>query len=298
MNISALLGYINNLVAQGGPEPSEFFELLAVFDELQSRKDEASKLVRACIEQSDGSFNSVQTMQGHVCLQPYGYHGDFHIIDRIYTNDVALNPSLARWDEFFHWGTAAVAVRNRKTFFITHCLPRLLSQQNTVRMLNVGSGPCRDVAELLSHSEHLNVQIECLDSDERAFAYARNVVGLVDPRVQFVHKNALRHGGHARYDIIWSAGLFDYLHDALFVTLARRLSRLLCTGGELIIGNFSQANTQAGYMAFGGWDLNHRSADHLMGLAAKAGFDLNSVNVLQEPSGVNFFIQIRPKIAS
>jgi len=290
---AALIGYVSDLVVRGGPEPSDYPELLEVFDALQAQRDDTLSLARACIDGSDGAFNSRQTLQGHVCLRPYGYHGDFDIIDRIYLNDVASDPRLAQWDEFFHWGTAAVAVRNRKTFFLDHYVPRFVEARADVRMLNVGSGPCRDVSELLIQLDNQPVAIDCLDADDRGFAHARDIIGLDDSRVTYIHRNALRLGGPARYDAIWSAGLFDYLDDELFVTLARRLGRLLSPGGEMVLGNFSLTNTQAGYMAFGGWMLQHRSADHLLSLANKAGFGAGRTEVLQEPSGVNLFLHVR-----
>lgn len=288
-----LIDHVAKLISRGGPEPAEFFDLLTVFDEINAQKDCIAPIAGQLIKESDGAFNSLNTMQGHVCQSPYGYYGDFHIIDRIYNNDISLDPSLAKWDEFFHWGTAAVAVRNRKTFFLTHYIPRIMGSDDPMRLLNVGSGPCRDVAELLLKIGGTPITIDCVDADHRGFDYAKDVVGLSDDRVNFIQKNALRLNGPARYDMIWSAGLFDYLDDKLFVALTRRLGRLLLPKGEIVIGNFSNLNTQMGYMAFGGWNLRHRSAEDLLSLSIRAGFEPACCEVLQEPTGVNLFLHVR-----
>ena len=96
-----------------------------------------------------------------------------------------------------------------------------------------------------------------------------------------------------RYHAIWSAGLFDYLDDRLFVLLIKRLMRALEPGGELAIWNFSTSNPTRPYMELmGEWFLHHRTAFQLSALAQQAGVSAGAVKIGQEAEGVNLFMHI------
>lgn len=288
-----LFSGIQDFVERGGPQESEYEELLGIFDALLPLKEDHSERISELQQASGGAFNSLKTLQGHVCLKPYGYHGDFEIIDRIYQSAVASEADLENWDRFFHWGSAAIAVRNRKDFFKSLVANMQKERSDGIKILNVASGPCRDVSELLDELQPKTaISIDCIDIDGRSFDYARSVVGLESPLVTFQEKNALRYTSDNIYDLIWSAGLFDYMTDSMFVLLLKRLANNLAQGGDLVVGNFSERNTQRSYMEFGGWVLNHRSADELHSLAKKAKFSSKQVSILSEPTGVNLFLKI------
>ncbi|MNN55140.1 hypothetical protein D3C81_1700010 [compost metagenome] len=160
------------------------------------------------------------------------------------------------------------------------------------RVLNVGSGPCRDVHEYLQEHPASHIHFECIEQDEKAIAYARALLG--DADVTIHEQDAFRFKpGRTRYDLVWSAGLFDYLDDRQFVLLLKVLARTLRPGGELVIGNFTEPNHSRAYMEFGGWFLNHRSEAQLRTLVALSTLACESVSVEQEPAGLNLFLRIR-----
>ena len=81
-------------------------------------------------------------------LKKYGYAGDFMMIDKIYTGNTPDNPFFQSWDKYFQNHAAPRAVRNRKTYFKT-LLHQKLANNNSINLLNVASGPGRDLLELL-----------------------------------------------------------------------------------------------------------------------------------------------------
>jgi hypothetical protein len=84
------------------------------------------------------------------------------------------------------------------------------------------------------------------------------------------------------------------IRDSLFVRLLRRLLRFCHHGGEIVIGNFGNYNPTRTYMEiFGGWELQHRSAEHLTALALEAGSPPEAIRIGAEPEGVNLFLHIR-----
>ena len=58
-----------------------------------------------------------ETLQGHGLRKPYGYPGDFLLLDKIFTNYKTRNSRFRIWDEYFQKQAAPCAVRNRKEYF-------------------------------------------------------------------------------------------------------------------------------------------------------------------------------------
>ena len=134
---------------------------------------------------------------------------------------------------------------------------------------------------------------DCVDMDENAITYAQDVCkDLTIEQVNFYHKNIFRFKNNQTYDLIWSAGLFDYLDDKKFIFLFKRFLAMLNDGGTIIIGNVSPANTSRPYMEFGEWFLNHRTKSELQSLAQQCGLGLDSITVEHEPEGYNLFLKV------
>lgn len=168
-------------------------------------------------------------------------------------------------------------------------------------ILNVASGPARDVFDYLGFEGVPEYHFTCLELDYQAIGYAKD---LLEPRigarmnestVDFIRGNALRYSTHKRFELIWSGGLFDYFNDRLFTGCLKRLGRLLSETGEIIIGNFGDSNESQGYMELiGEWILVHRTPEDLIRLAKAAGFSEDQITISSEESGVNLFLHIRP----
>jgi hypothetical protein len=239
-------------------------------------------------------FQARETIQGFGILKPHGYPGDFEIIDRICMGYRATAPHLSGWDEYFRTRAAARAVRNRRDYFRS-ILEEILSVRpgRSLEVLSVGCGPARECAEVLRSTE-APLHIDLLDRDANALGRARELHREGDPRAAFLHGNAFRIRSAKRYDLIWSAGLFDYLDDPAFQTLAARLHGLIAAGGRLAIGNFDPSNPTRDYMEFGHWYLHHRSENSLMELSRGLPGSRNGAKVWveREMEGVNSFLHI------
>jgi len=269
-------------------EEVDFFvnDIIGRFKEGLITKKEISALVSSF---GDDFFQN--TVQGHGYLKPYGYAGDFEIIDNIYT--LKTNPHLPYkvWDEYFHRQSAPKAVRNRKAYF-----KKIISMQlKTGKLLNIASGPGRDLYELYNDFGANGLKCTCVEIDGHAIDYSRKLNSAFLSNIDFVQKNVFRYRPAEKYDIIWSAGLFDYFDNRAFELLLRRFSCWLNEGGEIIVGNFNEDhNPSRLYMElFGDWYLFHRSEEQLIELAKKAGFDDKQISVGREPENVNLFLHIR-----
>lgn len=290
--VAKALDLLQGIVTDGGPKPAEYENCLDLFKTIRPLRDAYRDHVEAFHARNANAFRNANTLQGYVVLKPLGYHGDYRIVERIYNFHTTEEPENSRWDEFFHWGSAARAVRGRRRLACDLFLTETRARNHPVRILNVACGPCTDVRDALDLAMPGSLRFTCVDSDAGAIAFAgKRFRG--QAAVKLVHGNAFRISSAETYDLVWSAGLFDYLDDRLFVILLKRLGRAVAPGGMLVVGNFGPANTQRSYMEFGFWDLFHRSAEELCGLAERAGYAGDRVSVVSDETGVNLFVKIR-----
>ena len=293
------LSFIKQLVKNGGPEPSEyrlFNSWLRVInneitsgtigkDDLNSIRDTFDKAI------------SLDTMQGFCFHKPHGYPGDYEILDKIYQNHHADDPSLVKWDRYFHTRSAPIAVRNRKDYF-NQLLKNLehddMAGSQLIKVLNIASGPARDMFEFLNHNSNGRLQFDCIEFDQNAISYASSLCSKYLDQINFINGNAFKFRTSERYRLIWAAGIFDYFDDEIFVRLLKRYLRFLDEDGELVIGNFSPNNPTRNYMEIvGDWHLNHRSADKLITLTRACGIEQKNIIIGQESEGVNLFLHIK-----
>lgn len=235
------------------------------------------------------------TVQGHGLKKPYGYAGDFLMIDKIYTYSKSEIPKYKVWDEYFHTQSAPKAVRNRKEYFKKMVEDRI-EKNPELELLNIASGPARDIFEMYSALPKDNkINTTCVEMDENAVEFATKLNKEYLDHITFIRQNIFRHKTEIKYDIIWSAGLFDYFNDKAFLMVLRNFKNWLKPHGEIIIGNFNENNNPSrNYMEiFGEWFLNHRTEDELLSLALNAGFSKDMVFIGKEPENVNLFLHIK-----
>lgn len=246
------------------------------------------------INKSFGNDFLKNTIQGHSFLKPYGYAGDFLMIDKIYTKTVSNKKEFVIWDKYAHQTSATIAVRNRKTFF-KEKMHQKIKNDGILNLLNVASGPARDLFELYSEINSASLlKTTCVDMDENAVKYASELNKQFLDSITFIKKNIFRFQTDDKFDIIWSAGLFDYFDERAFVLLLKRFKTWLKPKGDIIIGNFNENNNPSrNFMElFGEWTLNHRSEEQLIELAKKAGFLENQISIDRESENVNLFLRI------
>lgn len=284
--------YLIELAERGGPKPEEYEKLNWTWSRIMHSVhagDLPTELVRETWARMGEAFGS-GTMQGLATRKLYGYPGDFEVIDRIYQYVICESPHIRRWDEYFQSREACQAVRNRKRYFI-ELLSNMSAKHGPFRVLNVGSGPARDIQEFHSLGNG-HVLFDCVDMNADAIVYAKTVCADMLDRVSFHNTNIFRYRNDQFYKLIWSAGLFDYLDDRSFVILIRRLIKMVEPGGQLVVGNFSTANPTKDYMEFGEWFLTHRSRDELLALAESCQINGVTSYIGEEPQGINLFMHM------
>ena len=284
---SQLKEQINLLLQNHGPEPDEYKSILQFFDAI---KPEEIKDFREMMK----PILNPNTIIGFSFTKPFGYNGDFFIIEKIYQHYVNPDEKYRKWDEFFHTFPAAIAVVNRKTLarkVIAGLNENARGNRQDVMIL--GSGPVTEVYEYFQQTKENFLDFDLLDLDKRSIAYAKQKHHKNLKYLHFHNQNVIRFTPDKKYSLIWSAGLFDYFKDKHFVYMIKKYYEFVKDGGEMIIGNFNVVNPSRKIMeVLGDWFLYHRSEDELISFAIQAGVPPEKIEIIREPLGINLFLKV------
>lgn len=277
------------LINKGGPT-LEDNEVICAVAEIIDSSDENTKAEFYSILKP---ILTLDTLLGFTYLKPHGYAGDFQLVDYVHTNHITKIKELRSWDLMYQQLSASVALRNRKEY-LNNLLDEEYKNKTFINVLNIGSGPCRDIKEFLDERPDININIDCIDMDESAIAYAKEVCHQHTDKIRFIKKNALRLRSDIQYDVVWSAGMFDYFANKLFKALMKRYFSFLKPGGVLVLGNINTTNPHRKAMeVFGQWYLHHRSDQDLFKLVKDADIEYKSLEIECEPTTVNIFAHLR-----
>lgn len=284
--------FIKKLYEAGGPLKEDYPLLYNTLD-LLANEIKNERITREDLEKIWGIFSDEfmnNTLQGQSLKKAFGYAGDFRIIDMIYCK--STYPKYKRWDDFYNDSWAARAVRNRKEYFKSVMSDRC-SDGQPHRLLNVASGPSRDLFELFEEKEIDNLKVNCVETDPKAIKYAEKLCQKYLKFISFERSNIFKYDTETKYDLIWSAGLFDYFNDKNFVKVLRKLMSYTADRYEIIIGNFTPGNLSRSCMeVLLDWHIHHRDEAHLIDLAIEAGCRREQLSVGREQEGVNLFLHI------
>jgi DNA-binding response OmpR family regulator/SAM-dependent methyltransferase len=235
--------------------------------------------------------------------KPYGYAGDFRIIDDIYINN-PQNKGIDRlFDNYFQMSSICTAVRNRKEDFKNMLIEKIKTQQpKKVHVMNLASGPCREIKELLLENPDVQdrINFDCYDTEEEAHKHAKKQLKGFK-QINYRLENALRIAGtkditrkiKKKYDVIYSMGLFDYLKYKLSVRLLENLKKLLKKDGIIIIADVRDRfyNPSVHFMEWvGDWNLIYRSDEEFRQIFMDAGFKEKDLKTTYEQQGIIQYI--------
>ncbi len=240
----------------------------------------------------------------HSFTKPRGYPGDFETIEIIYDccPAGANLPGLV-FDDYYLHARPAQAVRNRLAYLVERLQAevgrRSAGGRRPVRLLSLGSGPARELALLAQWTGFAAaVDVTCLDLDPAALDCARQRIGgRLDGQAHFVCDNALRyaHGAHRPdqpFDVIYAAGLFDYLNAGLAARLIEDCYGLLAPGGVLLVGNFSLETHPSDRVLIDwllDWRLLYRNEADYRAIFGRTSFDPANLHFEYEPLRANLF---------
>lgn len=244
--------------------------------------------------------------------KPLGYPGDYRAMLYIYGNryegDTAYGAALHKLscEE-----PLAHGVRTRKDLLVQiheEEVRRHFStpHPDTFRVTSLACGPAREVTEFLQSvpTRAADMEWSLVDQEQEALSLAWHEI----------HRAVATTGARARarclylsfaqmlkepdtlaldqpQDLIYAAGLFDYLPPYAAAGLVRGLYGRLRPGGLLAIGNATRENHNFFLEYVCDWTLLYRSPEEMLRLAE--GLDAAHVEVRPEPTRTYHFLLVR-----
>jgi hypothetical protein len=187
--------------------------------------------------------------------KPRGYSGDARLIDFIYGHSAthaALKSStpIGRSVFSFTYGAeTCVAVRERRRL-LAHYIDETVERVGAPDILAVASGHLREVE--LAHNIQKVRRLVALDQDKESLAEISSSypdLGCIEKVQMRVNRFIVQPTAYGQFDLIYAAGLYDYLNERTAMRLTAGLFQALKPGGRLLFGNFSTGIREEGYMA-------------------------------------------------
>jgi hypothetical protein len=205
--------------------------------------------------------------------RPRGYAGDAHLIDFLYEHE-AVDTDLAAASHCGRTMNAMimscltpVAVQERRRL-LARLLDATAARVPGAEALVLACGHFREAA--LASSLGGFSRIVALDQDSASVAEMRRCYADLAPLIPVeasIGRMIVRPLVHGRFDLIYAAGLYDYLDDSTAIRLTTGMFSALKPRGRLMFANFCTGVPDYGYMdAFMDWRLLQRDEPEMQRL--------------------------------
>lgn len=242
-------------------------------------------------------------------IKPFGYPGDFEMMNIIYDENPFKGPSA-----YFKMINAlacrclsAQATADRIPYFLNKMNEvgkKVLEKQEKFCVLDLACGPAKEVDDFIrSNPLSQQTEIHLVDQESKAIEFSKKRISKTiketNSTIQcFYYDKALKELFLSssiifpQFDFIYSGGLFDYLDDAIFEAALGFLFKHLAPGGHLIVGNISPNDyTKIAKWYLYDWPLVYRTQEELLKRAACLT-EKHQVEVESDKWGVFLFLKI------
>jgi extracellular factor (EF) 3-hydroxypalmitic acid methyl ester biosynthesis protein len=246
----------------------------------------------------------------HAFTKPRGYAGDYDLLEIIY-NDRPLSRGFGYCiDRRFQIDDYARAVRSRMKK-MKEILSRIINESaaETVNVLNIACGSCREIREMLDEGTVTrtgNISFTLVDQDREALDFARETLAgsprniTYDFQCNSIYdylKDPAGYAGLAGRDLVYTIGLADYIPDDALKKLVSFMYGLLRPGGTLIMAHKDSKNFNplaADWWC--DWTFHLRDEAETVSLVEDSGIEGYRLNVIRETeTNIIFFILLDKK---
>ena len=289
---------------------------------LFERFEEICGLIEPPLRPVHGAYVKRQLHQFVLCSpffyrtfrKPLGYAGDYEMVSMMLRDPLEGSSLFAKVLNFFFLNTApVVAHRNRITYLkkmLKEEMARAAAKGTKARIFNLGCGPAREIQDLMAaeplvdhaHFTLLDFNEETLQHTGRLLEELRVRFGRqtkVDTIKKSVHQilkeaarpnTELQPGG---YDVVYCAGLFDYLSDRICKRLLNIFYDMVAPGGLLVATNVDRSNPSRNWMEYVvEWHLVYRDRQQFIALAPDQA-PPEFCQMQADETGVNIFLEAR-----
>ncbi|HEX2230339.1 MAG TPA: class I SAM-dependent methyltransferase, partial [Candidatus Binatia bacterium] len=244
--------------------------------------------------------------------KPLGYAGDYQMVNMILGNPLEGSSLFAKTVNLWFLSQAPAAAHRNRIKYLTRLLVdetcRCKTQGRPMRIFDLGCGPAAEVQQFLESDEVsdyasftlLDFNDETLDHADKALRELqakfsrRTKIELVKKSVhQLLKEEGKPALNQQRYDLIYCAGLFDYLSDRICKRLMNIFYSMLAPGGLLVATNVDISNPSRNTMEYLlEWHLTYRGGKQLEALIPDKA-SACSAKIDSDETGVNLYLQVR-----
>jgi hypothetical protein len=171
-----------------------------------------------------------------------------------------------------------------------------IAERHDPSILAIAAGHLRELdLSFAAQTGHVR-EFLAVDQDEESLAvveqdYGHLGVRAVPGSVRQILARKLEFGQH---DLVYAAGLFDYLNAPVAEALTRRMFEMTSPGGTVLIPNFVTGVEDRGYMeSFMDWQLIYRDHGEMRALIANLPEEeVAEVKVFDDPDSAIVFLQV------
>ncbi len=245
--------------------------------------------------------------------KPLGYAGDYEMVNMMARPPYEGSSLFAKiLNTFFLNTPPVVAHRNRIDFLkktLIEEIKRVAAEGRRARILNLGCGPAIEIQQLLEEEIADQAEIILLDFNEETLRSVQQKFGeiikkngrttQIDTKLRSVHqilKEAHKPGNEFikdHYDLVYCAGLYDYLSDRICKRLNTIFYDIVAPGGLMVTTNVHANNPSRHWMEFVvDWHLVYRDDSAFLALTPdKVPEGICKLD--HDETGVNVFSAIR-----
>jgi len=206
--------------------------------------------------------------------KPRGYAGDAIMLDYIYKPAKSDRPSLGA---IIHEATTGLSTAKsilwRRDYLSRQICVVMNRCAQAARVLSVASGHMRELDAVTASTNCREIEIWAFDQDKASLdecvrSYPEFLIRKINQSISHLFKGETP---AENLDLIYTAGLCDYLTDRTLVALLRKLHSCLGPSGLLVISNFTPDSDGRGFMeGMMDWSLVYRDESNLVRIAEEA----------------------------
>lgn len=225
----------------------------------------------------------------HSFKRPRGYPGDAALLDIIYQHPSSREAIEASSElglatlEAIAEVAACKAVRFRREL-IASKIDAAADKRPDLRVLSLACGHLREFEYSSAIRDGKVAEYTALDQDPVSLDVVKAYGGCAKPQKVSVKDVLIGRHSITQHDLVYSAGLYDYLDESTAKTLTKLLFDLVSPGGQLMVANFVKGIREQGYMeVFMRWNLIYRDPSEIRDLAAQIPTDqISSIDYFED----------------
>ena len=186
---------------------------------------------------------------------------------------------------------------------------RVVADHRDARIFNLGCGPAHEVQRFLMDNEIANyTDFTLADFNQETIGHTTRImddlkqyhrrhgkINVIKRTVNQLLKEGEKISKYAKddqYDLIYCAGLFDYLSNQVCRQLMEVFYKMLLPGGLLIATNVDNHPAQNQMECFLEWHIVHRNEEKMRTIIPHKSTPQNA-SIRRDKTGVNLFLEVR-----